>query len=497
MKHLLTKDNDSNQHDLEPEALDMLAEVAKRKESTASLSVHFQQLSRRSSKLREDQKSTKEHESPQRQTLALRDVSTLQRPFSPAALRDIVNQADLLEELSIDAVMAKEMSALIDQTLEVMNTASRNLAKKIKRTSSLSDNFWTQKQKQVNTSAIRAQVYYAKCELEYRGTQEGRQPFAETAQGKELWDEVLKAKGIRDLTNQSNDFTKQSHEEYEAIRGILASVYDIKLFSGRRDTSDQSNFEKELAAAYGTTTQPGHEYDAWCPIHAGYALQNSMTAAHLFPYSGSEETMMHIFGDDAKDEMFSPKNGLLIFDPLVKMMDKGFFALVPDLPDDASHEACMNWNTQTLKEYKIHVFEREHKDMKGHLMFGEMAGLPAYELHGRKVKFLNDFRPRARYLFWVYCVNLIKNAVKTGSFDKIPIKKPYWGSLRSYMHSGKIKALGKLVGSDMLEGLTDDDYNFNFAVSQAALTMMVESMKMQEMETFGDDLDDDSDEEEL
>lgn len=59
------------------------------------------------------------------------------------------------------------------------------------------------------------------------------------------------------------------------------------------------------------------------------------TAAHIFPWKQGQETMTKIFGEEAKHEMFSINNGLLMSTPAENKLDKGLFVIVPSANDES------------------------------------------------------------------------------------------------------------------------------------------------------------------
>lgn len=73
--------------------------------------------------------------------------------------------------------------------------------------------------------------------------------------------------------------------------------------------------------------------------------------------------MSSIFGDEAQGELFSARNGMLLYTKAEQRFDMGYFALVPDVDPD-SPASIDNWNNSAIKEYKIKVFDSTHPSMK-------------------------------------------------------------------------------------------------------------------------------------
>lgn len=139
---------------------------------------------------------------------------------------------------------------------------------------------------------------------------------------------------------------------------------------GRRDTKLQSRFKDDLVKAYGVThpgSAPTKPVQAlmWCPVLGRYVDQAAMTAAHIFGYALGQELMTEIFGDEEgeRDELFSPKNGMMMHSEAEKRFDKGLIVFVPSV-DDESAEAIQAWHKSETKAYKIHVLDTTAPKMK-------------------------------------------------------------------------------------------------------------------------------------
>ena len=61
--------------------------------------------------------------------------------------------------------------------------------------------------------------------------------------------------------------------------------------------------------------------------------KQQMKASHLFPCIHGQATMDAIFGATNPPELFSTRNGLLLFSALEDNFDKGVLVIVPDLPE--------------------------------------------------------------------------------------------------------------------------------------------------------------------
>ena len=247
----------------------------------------------------------------------------------------------------------------------------------------------------------------------------------------------------------------------------------IKAGRGKRSGKDQTRFRKALEKASDSKhpTDPGLQ---WCPITEMWANKDTLTAAHLFAHRHGQAAMDNIFGEQDEPELFSPRNGILMLTIAEKRMDKGLFVIVPNVPDDHSQDDVSNWHQTAVKEYKIRVLEPEDPLMQEHIVEGRCWN----ELDGKRVNFRNDFRPRARYLYFVYCTVMLQRAWsetedwrKSGNILTNELGKPWWATRGRYMKQNMIRAFVREIGHEsesLFMGAADKDKSTQ--VDQTAFT---------------------------
>lgn len=170
----------------------------------------------------------------------------------------------------------------------------------------------------------------------------------------------------------------------------------------------------------------------WCPITGSYHQELSMVAAHL-SYRHGQDTMDSIFGRNATSELFSPYNGILMSNQAESFFDKGYYVIVPQVSATPSSQEIKDWHKVEPKNYQIRVLEPDIRAMNQFI--GE-TDRRWRDLDGEKVLFKGNFRPRARYLYFTYCMAILR---KSWNKDK-PTKalsdelgKPYWGTACRYI----------------------------------------------------------------
>jgi hypothetical protein len=85
--------------------------------------------------------------------------------------------------------------------------------------------------------------------------------------------------------------------------------------------------------------------------------------------------------------------------------DKGLFVIVPTVDDPVSQHDIDAWSASEPKEYKIRLLDKECPLMK---RFLEHRPEKWINVDGKLVEFRNDHRPRARYIYFHYCVSILR-----------------------------------------------------------------------------------------
>ncbi|KAK0734035.1 hypothetical protein B0T26DRAFT_633459, partial [Lasiosphaeria miniovina] len=234
---------------------------------------------------------------------------------------------------------------------------------------------------------------------------------------------------------------------------------------GRRETTDQSMMRDLIRQAYC----PGSD-NIWEPVLGTWVDKRLAIAAHLFPWR-SADLMDSIFGTGARDKLFSPVNGIFLDPAIEHALDRGFLVIVPDTnleakdsaapweDKDERHQALKDWETTTPREYRIIVLDATPSSMQEavfskqlhNLEFNNLAGL-----HGRRLQFLNESRPRARYVWWTF-LNAITQLNWKGSLkssksliqNEVLKGTRYWGTHGRYVKKNILLGFVNEIGHDV------------------------------------------------
>lgn len=227
---------------------------------------------------------------------------------------------------------------------------------------------------------------------------------------------------------------------------------------GKRDTTARDRFKSSLIADY-QSKHPDERRDLlWCPVHHKYQPPGAVTAAHIFARQHGQKMMTSVFG--TVDELFSSKNGLIISKDVETRFDKGLILFVPDVPNEPSLAAMSLWHNSEPKSYKVRVTNPEHPLMQ---LYADTSKVPWKNLDDKKLVFKGNARPRARYLYWHYCVAILRRSWNIKSQEhgmKDQFGRPFWGTRGRYVKKNMIESFVMELGHDydaLLEGADEDE----------------------------------------
>jgi len=292
---------------------------------------------------------------------------------------------------------------------------------------------------------------------------------------------------------------------------------------GRRETSNQSKIRDLMRQAYC----PGDKAKVWEPVLGRWVDNQSATAVHLYPWQ-SADMMDSIFGPGSRDELFSAANGVFLHVEIEKAFDRGFLAIVPDTDigvdpanssalwedKDERHKALRKWETSQPREYRMIVLDPTpaciHEEVFSeelyHLGFTTLAGLD-----GRRLVFVNDARPKARYVWWTFLSAITRLTWKgsVNSPDSLIQKEVlkgtrYWGTHGKYVKKNILLGFVQEIGHDvssiaesiMEHGMNDEDTPMETEADYTGLAIVADKAVRLAQQHDGVDYDSEWEEEE-
>lgn len=234
------------------------------------------------------------------------------------------------------------------------------------------------------------------------------------------------------------------------------------LGQGPRSKNDQIAFKQDLIEKYEARPPEDSIYpekSLWCPISRMYTSNHR--AAHIFPYKAGQDNMTAIFGNEAKGELFKATNGIIMNASIEAEFDNGYFCIVPATSSD-SDSAFLKWKSLDAKNYKIKVIDPTTRKYNKRVLGGSL--MTWKQLDGRLIEWGPEgkeikHRPRARYLYYDYCVKTLQAAYlkdKASQFGvvKNQLSRPFWGTRGRYVRDSMICGLVDMLGheyEDLLE----------------------------------------------
>ena len=222
-----------------------------------------------------------------------------------------------------------------------------------------------------------------------------------------------------------------------------------KTIKFRRTAQKQDKFRKQLYDAYECTTESNAVF-VYCPIsHA--KVERSAVAAHIVNVNVGATTASALFGN-GEEHIWNVKNGLVIHQAYEQLLDSAKAVILPASTDPME------------TEFKFFLLTKDLGQV-------QLAGVWGYEaLHGRRLEFLNDFRPAKRYLYFKCIMSLLRRrrADVSGHLQDLEflpdIAKIMWASpgpcLRNtilYRFSRELGCIGKDEANQFWGVKTDGD----------------------------------------
>lgn len=249
------------------------------------------------------------------------------------------------------------------------------------------------------------------------------------------------------------------------------SGFDMKSQSESRGES-QNIFRREMVKVYNAE-QPGKKGRIWEPILGEYIHFKDVNAAHLYPWK-SRRHMKSIFSSD--DDLFSPRNGLLLYKPIEKALELGYITIVPCIPIDGeigSHpvldnELLRRWEQAETKEFMVWVLKDDGLVDELDFTWRSDGIEKIKHLHRRQLTWQSNFRPAARYVWWAHLNSVLRCSLwqqgfkfKQGSTGKLSWAvevnnaTKFWGTKGRYIKKNAlwtfVEHLGNTLDDDVAE----------------------------------------------
>ncbi|KAI1213176.1 uncharacterized protein F4807DRAFT_413172 [Annulohypoxylon truncatum] len=187
----------------------------------------------------------------------------------------------------------------------------------------------------------------------------------------------------------------------------------------------EQQFEERTTRAYDVQCSKG----IWdCALGMEMPSKDMQPMYIVSPDVGST-FMEAAFGADCGDERYSPLNGLVVNRSVKEALEAGALVIVPDLPNYPLPRHVERWRKSEPRQYKFRITQPE---MTEYTRRGNGVSVVG-RLDERLLEFKGDFRPRARFLHFLFHVTMLKR--KTGITDDL------WLAHLFRIHSGKFNTM--------------------------------------------------------
>ena len=216
----------------------------------------------------------------------------------------------------------------------------------------------------------------------------------------------------------------------------------------KRSRKTQERFREELIAACNSGHPDPRSDELWCPVLRHFFPNETMHAAHIFPWTEGQLVIDEIFRREVKEveELNEVDSGLLLSTYAKNRLDDGDVVLVPDVADMVCQEELDKWSKSEPKDFRIKVVNPGAKGMN-RLHPGYFDRKTWNDLDGKRVQFSSDHRPRARYLYWQYCKTMLREScTEKGIQAKDVQMQKLWGPKGPYIKKRTLLAFVEQLG---------------------------------------------------
>ena len=160
--------------------------------------------------------------------------------------------------------------------------------------------------------------------------------------------------------------------------------------------------------------------------------QNNSRAAHIVKVNVGAKTAEALFGE-REDHIWSPKNGLVLHWEYERLLDNAKAVILPASDNPGETELVFLLLTRDIGREKAAVWGYE-------------------TLHGRRLKFLNEYRPAKRYLHFKAIMTLLRRRRGEvdghwNDLDQLPaVAKTMWASPGPYLKNSILYRFSRELG---------------------------------------------------
>lgn len=293
-----------------------------------------------------------------------------------------------------------------------------------------------------------------------------RKRCLETAENAEKYGELIQTK------RRKVEVIEDNKRQKEALTKLASECTAFQTLKARgeieeREPNAQALFRTKSLNYYdagaSATSEPVLN-SVWCPIFRQYFRPDDVTSAHIVAYGGNQEIAAYNLGAPNTSFIMTPQNCLLMHTDLEQAWDRGIFVIAPKTGTEG--DAIPVWCLKVID------LEKMNENVNGLLASVHLEHFPKNpkwrDLHNTELAFLNDNRPKKRYLFYKYLLNMIcvykRREIADLRAASNAINPNIWISPDKCIRTASLMAMSELVGhkfdqsSGFKDGAPEDDF---------------------------------------
>jgi len=212
-------------------------------------------------------------------------------------------------------------------------------------------------------------------------------------------------------------------------------------------SKEQRSFRDELIQNYGSKSHREHKHDdyLWCPVLGRYCYNRDMRPCPIVSQNIPRKLVQKLCGPLAAAHMFSARNGFLLSSNVELAFVTGKILIVQteDSPADRP-------------EFEVIALDPN-------IYVGCGDGLLTRDIHGKRLQFLNDYRPGRQFLYLKYVFErLVQQDPRTPIEERSQVleqlaKRKPWPRIGSrFTKSSLVKDMARLLGLQFDETMWQD-----------------------------------------
>ena len=126
---------------------------------------------------------------------------------------------------------------------------------------------------------------------------------------------------------------------------------------------------------------------------------------------------------------------------------------MPDLPDRPIVDTVRRWLNSEIREYKIRIIDSTSNVLDDDIV-SEKDGRKYRDLDNQKLQFRSTIRPAAKYLYFHYCLQVLRRAWRVGGGPhslkglKDENHRLVWATPGRYIRKQMLRAFVEVLGHD-------------------------------------------------